>query len=209
MKRVGSKSFVFSLVAIVLLTCTALPAQRSRKGRTKEQTWFGPEMRIERPVKLPEDVAEQLLEFKEGADEEPTLKRCLREKGQTAADVSNHFAASEININDDAARDLIVQATSGCFMGAHNTAWWIFSGVEGKFGTRFTPGYDLVFSGRGDDLKVLKAATYGYRDIETTSFAGAGTEFYETVWKFDGREYHARICTIESGGKRVRVKCDW
>ena len=73
---------------------------------------------------------------------------------------------------------------------------------------RVTPGYELVFSGRGDGLTVLETRAHGFRDIETVSFAGAGTRFHYTVSKFDGGEYRPRLCAVESGGRKSRVKCE-
>jgi hypothetical protein len=197
------RAWALSVAVLLLTVCDSL-AQRPRARRPREQTSFGAETPIDRPVKLPAVVVKQLLEFEDGR-----LKQCLQNSDETAADVPKHFTASEADINGDGARDLVVQAESLCFMGAHLTTWWVFSKTESKFGMRVAPGYDLVFSGRGDGLSILKATTYGFRDIETVNFAGAGSQFYTTVWKFDGSEYKARLCTVESGGKKSRVKCDW
>ena len=205
-----SKSFAFSVFAITLLTYAALAAQRDRKAQTKGQTQFGPETPIARPVKLPQDVLEQLLEFKDEfvEDDVPRLRQWLKDNDETEADAPKYFAASDANINDDGAPDMIVQAESGPFVGAHLTTWWAFSKVEGRFGAALTPGYAIVFSGRGDGLRILKTSTYGYRDIETTNFAGAGTQFYIRVYKFEGQEYRPRVCTLENDGKKVRIPCD-
>jgi hypothetical protein len=195
-------ALALSAAGLLLAVCD-LFAQRPRARRSGEQTSFGSETPISKPVKLPKGVAEQLLEVEDGR-----LKRCIEGNGETVSDVPNHFAASEADINGDGSRDLIVQAVSGCFMGAHLTTWWVFSKTEAGFGMRVAPGYDLVFSGRGDGLSILKTQTNGFRDIETVSFAGAGTQFYYAVWKFDGSEYKARLCTAESRGRKSRVKCD-
>lgn len=189
--------------ALTLAVSTLAAAHTQRARQPAEQTDFGSEMTMSKTVNLPKEVVAQLLEVEGGQ-----LKSCLKEDGQTEADVSKHLAASEVNVNDDGARDLIVQAQSLCFMGAHLTVWWVFSKVEGGFGAKVRPGYELVFTGRGDGLKVLKTATNGFRDIESMSFAGAGTQFYYTVWKFDGREYKARLCTTKRGRRVSRVKCE-
>lgn len=190
-------------LAVSTLAAADAHAQRARARRPAEQTEFGSETVMSKPVNLPKDVTAQLLEVDGGR-----LKECLKEEGQTEADVPKHFAASEVNVNDDGARDLVVQAQSLCFMGAHLTVWWVFSKVEGGFGGRVEPGYDLVFTGGGDGLSLLKTKTNGFRDIETMNFAGAGTQFFYTVWKFDGSEYKARVCTVEERGRRSRVRCD-
>jgi hypothetical protein len=189
-------------LAVSTLAAPGTHAQRRRARTPAEQTEFGSETVMSSPVKMPKDVVAQMLETDGGR-----LKECLKEEGQTEADVPKHFAASEVNVNDDGARDLIVQAQSLCFMGAHLTVWWVFSKNEGESGARSRPGYELVFTGGGDGLTILKTATNGFRDIETMSFSGAGTQFSYTVWKFDGGGYKASICTVRNRGKVSRVKC--
>jgi hypothetical protein len=200
-------TFARTVIALTLsvsaLAASGTHAQRAARARLQaEQTEFGSETVMSKPVQMPKDVVAQMLETDGGR-----LKECLKQEGQTEADVPKHFTASEVNVNDDGARDLVVQAQSLCFMGAHLTVWWVFSKVGGGFGARVGPGYDLVFTGGGDGLKVLKTATNGFRDIETMSFSGAGTQFSYTVWKFDGGGYKARICTVKNGRKVSRVKC--
>ena len=91
----------------VFLVCDSVFAQPNKK--ILEQTSFGAEGSVERPVKLPRSVIELLLEVDNGQ-----LKSCLKEE----PDISTHFEASRININVDAYPDLIVKATSLCFRGA-------------------------------------------------------------------------------------------
>jgi hypothetical protein len=190
-------------LAVSTLAAAGTHAQRAPRARPQaEQTEFGSETVMSRPVNIPKEVTAQLLELDGGR-----LKECLKGEGQTVADVPKHFTASEVNVNDDGARDLVVQAQSLCFMGAHLTVWWVFSKAGSGSGARATAAYDLLFSGGGDGLTVLKTATNGFRDIETVSFSGAGAQLYTTVWKFDGGGYKASLCTVRKGRKVSRVKC--
>ena len=91
--------------AVVLLTACDAFGQRPRAGRPGAQTSFGSETPVRRPVALPKDVVGRLLEFEDGR-----LKQCLAENGEAVADVPKHFAASEVDVNGDGARDLVVQA---------------------------------------------------------------------------------------------------
>jgi hypothetical protein len=189
---------IILLLVIASLMCPFTYGQRRRTRQAKEQTSFGSETPITRPVKLPKDVLEQLSEFDDGR-----LKQCQKSEFGRESDITKHFAASAVNINNDGQQDLIVQAQTLCFMGAHNTTFWVFAKVE----QRLFPGYDLIFAERADFLGVLKTSTNGYRDIETASHTAL--ELYTTTWKFDGQKYQPRLCTIEDfrTKKVVRVRC--
>lgn len=188
------------LIAIItLLLCSLTFGQSKRTPKAEEQISFGSETPIAKPVKLPKSVLAQLSEF-----EDSRLKQCQQsDLGLRESDISNHFAASVVNINNDGEQDLFVQAQTSCFMGAHSTTFWIFAKVE----QRLFPGYDLIFSVSTDGLEILKTYTNGYRDIRATGHTAI--ELYSTTWKFDGQKYQPRQCTIEDlrTKKVVRVRC--
>lgn len=198
MISIRAKGKIVALLVTITLISPAAFGQRSRVRSVKEQTSFGSETPIKRRVKLPKDVLEQLASFDDGY-----VERCQESEFSREPNISNHFAASPININNDRQQDLLVQAQTLCFMGAHNTTFWMFAKVE----QRLLPGYDLVFTLRADFLSVLKTSTNGYRDLETASHTAL--ELYSTVWKFDGQKYQPRLCTIEdlNSNKVVRVRC--
>ncbi len=183
----------------MLLVCSTADAQRRRASQVKEQVSFGSEGEIKNAVKIPKNVLEQLAEYDDGR-----LKQCQSDEFSRQTNIAKHFAATKINLNGDKQLDLIVQAQTSCFMGAHNTTFWIFTEVE----QRLSPGHDLVFSIAADFMGVLKTSTNGYRDIETASHTAL--ELYTTVWKFDGSKYEARVCKIEDfkTKKVTRVKCE-
>lgn len=194
-------SLTRSLVAtiIVLLVCSTTFGQRRRVSQVKEQVSFGSEVAIKNPVKIPKNVLEKPIEYDDGR-----LKRCQSDEFSRQINIANHFAASRINLNGDSQVDVIVQAQTSCFMGAHSTTFWVFTEVE----QRLSPGHDLVFSIASDFMKVSRLSTNGYRDIETASHTAV--ELYTTVWKFDGSKYEPRVCSIEDfrTKKVTRVKCE-
>src|SRR5216684_8749474 len=173
--------------AITLLFCSFAFAQEKRVRQPVVQTSFGVEERVKRPVRLPRDVLQQLVN--ENAEQ---LKNCLQTDGVAEADLPKYFVASAIDINNDGQPDLVVQAGKYCLQGAHNTAFWVFT----KAGQEIAPGYELVFSRHTDWLEVLKTSTNGYRDIQAAGHTAL--EIFSTVWKFDGTKYKPRACTVEN-----------
>jgi hypothetical protein len=177
------------------------PKSKSAKGvvAVKEQTLFGSEEDVKHKINIPKDVLEQLGEY-----DNRRLEQCQQGDWRESK-ITNHFAATKISLNDDKLSDMVVQAQTLCFMGAHNTTFWIFTDV----GQRLSPGYELVFDKRADFLEVLKTTTNGYRDIETGSHTAV--EMYTAKWKFDGQKYQPRECKVENfNTKRIsRIKCDF
>lgn len=180
----------------VFLVCDSVFAQPNKK--ILEQTSFGAEGSVERPVKLPRSVIELLLEVDNGQ-----LKSCLKEE----PDISTHFEASRININVDAYPDLIVKATSLCFRGAHVTAWWLFSNLGTKDGLDYN--YELIFSKSADGIDVLSAQTNGFRDLNVSNYSSAGAVQNQDIYKFDGTDYQSRVCSVmyDFNQKPIRIRC--
>lgn len=165
----------------------------------KEQTSFSSEGVISNQVKLPADVLKQLSEYENGR-----LSECQRDADIRKPTSAEHFAASKINLDGDGRQDLLVQAQTGCFMGAHNTTFWLFVDVDRKSNAR----YKLVFDTAVDFLKVLKTSANGYRDIETASHTAV--ELYTIRWKFDGRKYVKSECRLtDENNKTSVIKCDF
>lgn len=180
---------------------TAKIRQKSGKQTAirQEQASFSSEGKILSPVTLPEDVLQQLAEYDDGQ-----LAKCQQEEFTRKANAASHFAASRINLNGDKAPDLIVQARTPCFMGAHNTTFWIFCGKSGNA----APSYELTFDIAVDYLRILKTSTNNYRDVETASHTAV--ELYTIDWKFDGTRYRKNLCRITdlTTDKVSKVDCD-
>lgn len=189
---------IIALFVISSLFSSIVLGQRRRRRQSREQISFGSEIPVAHRVKIPQAVLNQLADFEGGQ-----LRRCQQDESSRKPDMADHFAASPMNINNDGRTDLVVQAQTVCFMGAHSTIFWIFAEVE----QRLYPRYDLVFSERADFLGIRKTSSKGYRDIETASHTA--TELYTIVWKFDGQKYQRRLCSTEdlSTNKVVRVRC--
>lgn len=180
----------------------ARPAGKSAKQTTalKEQTSFSSEGKISNSVKLPTDVLRQLAEYDGGE-----LAKCQQDEFVRKSNAAEHFSASKINLDgDDQQPDLIVQAQTLCFMGAHNTTFWIFT----KRSRNATPNYELTFDVAVDFLKILKTSANGYRNIETASHTAV--ELSTIIWKFDGLKYQPSECRLTdlTTNKVTKVKCN-
>ena len=153
----------------------AAPAPSQSEPRSREQSKFGVEEEIERPVSLPEDVLEVLRR-----DER---NRQSLSQGQSPNDIpASWFVASEVRLKDDDLRDLIVTAADPRLLGANLAPFWIF---------RNTPqGHKLALRVSALDLMVLNTRTEGYRDIRTR--AATANRVRTTLFRFDGSNYRAR-----------------
>ncbi len=161
----------------------------------KEQVIFESEKKILNPVVLPLSILVELSLYDHGQ-----LIKCQQDKTQRRKNISRHFLASSMALNKDSAKDMVVQATSSCFMGAHNTTYWIFTASSGQ---RKHPEFRLVFDIATDFLTVLDSSTKGFRDLKTSSYTAV--ELYTIVWKYDGERYQKSECTITDLNEKVRV----
>ena len=165
----------------------------------KEQTSFSSEGKISNRVKLPANILKQLSDYDSGR-----LAQCQQDEYTRKSNIAEHFAASQININRDGRTDLIVQAQSPCFMGAHNTTFWLFINANQKSGGK----YQMVFDISVDFLKILKTASNGYRDIETASHTAV--ELYTIKWKYDGQKYQKSECRLtDEKNKTSKIDCNF
>ena len=163
----------------------------------KEQTSFSSEEKISNAVKLPPNILKQLARYDDGQ-----LEKCQQDKLTRKRNAAAHFAASKINLNDDKQSDFIVQAQTLCFMGAHNTTFWIFTDSKSKSAEK----YQLTFDIAVDFLKILNTSTKGFRDIETASHTAV--ELYTINWKYDGEKYRQNECTVtDENDKVTKVEC--
>jgi len=165
---------------------------------SQEQTSFSSEGEIKSRVEIPAAVLKQLSEYDNGR-----LAQCQQEADLRRSDAAEHFAASTISLNDDGRKDLLVQAQTGCFTGAHNTTFWLFARNNKK-----SADYELIFDIAVDFLKVLKTSAEKYRDIETASHTAV--ELYTINWEFDGRKYRKSRCRLTNENNRTsEIKCDF
>lgn len=141
------------------------------------------------------NVLEQL-----GAYDERQLATCQKDKSLRKAKAADHFAATAINFNGDNLPDLIVQAQTPCFMGAHNTVFWIFTRSN-------KTNYKMTFDIAADYLKILDSSTNKFRDIETASHTAV--ELYTIKWTYDGEKYQKSECSVSDENDKVsKVECN-
>lgn len=164
-----------------------------------DQTSFSSEGKISKRVKLPAEVFKLLSEYDSGR-----LLQCQQDEYTRKSSIAEHFAATQINLNGNGRQDLIVQAQTPCFMGAHNTTFWMFVDANQKS----TAGYKLIFDISVDFLKVLKTFSNGYRDIETG--AHTAVELYTIKWKYDGQKYQKSECRLtDEKNKTSKIDCNF
>ena len=151
------------------------PPQRLNQAGRVEQTIFGVEEEIERPVSIPEDVLQLLRQDQRN-------QRYLAQ-GQSLQDIpASWFIASQVHLHDGDSQDLIVMAANPRLFGANIVPFWVF---------RNTPlGHQLVLSITTLGLEVLRSKTTGYRDIRAT--AATAKEVLTTDYVFDGTRYRER-----------------
>lgn len=177
--------------AFTFVASVCAQKRKSARRSDKAQTYFGFEEDVKKPVKLPEDVLQQLVHLNR-----EELDRCLEsdeERKAKPGDIAVYFAASEIDLNGDGRTDLIVQPNPKTFCLQRNSGipFWIF--VSGRM------GYKLIYNDFAYDLGVLRTRTKGFRDIEISSHT-IGENYIMTL-KFDGSEYKLAQSRIEKIGE--------
>jgi hypothetical protein len=104
------------LIGVFLTLLTALMfreahAQVPRRSQ-REQSRFGAEVAIRRPVEIPAEVLSILREDKRN-------QGCLREGESPTNIISSWFVGSRIHLNGDSKRDLVITAKNTCLLGAN------------------------------------------------------------------------------------------
>jgi hypothetical protein len=168
-----SKLLVKFCLTVLLIASTVggAFAQASRRLR-KEQSHFGAEVAIRKPVEIPPDVLSILREDKRN-------QTCLRDGESLTNITSSWFVGSRIHLSVDGDVDLVVTARNKCLLGANLVPFWVF---------RSRPqAHELVLSVSALGLDVLNTKTNNYRDIRTG--AATAQSVRTVIFKFDGKEY--------------------
>ncbi|MDQ2747394.1 MAG: DUF1176 domain-containing protein [Acidobacteriota bacterium] len=192
-----SKYVILPLIFVFLIAdAGGQPRKTKQTAKIKEQNSFSSESKVSNAVKLPSNILRQLAEYDDGQ-----LANCQRDRFLRRSNAAKHFAASAIKLNADQQSDLVVQAQTPCFMGAHNTIFWIFARSN-----RNAANYNLKFELAADFLEILSSSTKGFRDLETASHTAV--ELYTIKWKFDGEKYQQSECTVtDENDKTAKVEC--
>ncbi len=197
MKNIDSLIFSKTAALFLIFSCCCL-TQVFAQSKKAGQTSFSSEGKITKAVKLPAKVLKQLGAYNAGQ-----LAECQKDKSLRKTKAADHFAASALNFNGDNVPDLIVQAQTPCFMGAHNTTFWIFTRSNQKSNADYKMAFDIA----ADFLKILDTSTNNFRNIETASHTAV--ELYTIRWKYDGEKYQKSECTISDENDKVsKVECN-
>jgi hypothetical protein len=117
----------------------------------QQQTTFGLEgPRPARPVEVPDAVLNLLKQ-------DDHVARC----GPDAVVAKKWFTASEINLDADNSRDLVVLPVEGCLFGANIGPFWVFR--------QTTEGYELALVVDALGIEFLNTRSSGFRDIPAYS----------------------------------------
>ena len=197
MRQSDVRQVIAAFLIITTLAFQVAIGQVRRARQPREQVSFGAESLVERPVPLPPDVLRQLTRF-----DNRRVEECQQSLSRRPS-IRDHFAASEINLNNDSRRDLVVKAESTCFGGAHTRVFWVFLNVGQGRRSR----YNLVFYTQTDFIKVLNTSRNGFRDIEAVRHTMR--ELYSTYWRHNGRGYRPRRCThqVIEEERVTRIPC--
>src|SRR5918911_1023932 len=151
--------------------------------------------------KVPEDLANQLLRqaFKLMETPQDEQDKVMAEAAKKEGGVSSLFCAEAVDLNRDGKPDLLIHQADveGAFCTSQNCPVWAYRRTNG--------GYKMLLETTGGyiaPIEVAKTSTNGYRDIRTYEHSSA-VEHEITIYKFDGRQYRASVCTTEKYvGKR-------
>ncbi len=190
---------------IIVLMLLSLFVSNGFSQDSRQQTTFGSEMEIEKPIKVPSSFFRQMTK----ADRRK-LNECQHQTEYPALQKKNwhdHFVGSVLDVrNAKGSLDiLVVQADSGCFWGAHNTKFWILS----KRKSESPKNYKKIFEGQMDGLEVANRASRVYPNLEIMSHTAI--EMFTTTYRYRSGRYRAGACYVENMGddspNRPRVKC--
>lgn len=167
-KRAGGVLFVIGLLA------TTAKSNQAKKNLPQEQTKFGLEETVTRPVSIPQAVLSVL-----GDDAEVRASRCVV-NDQTADKISAAwFEASQIHLDGPKEVDLIVKAKDGCLFGANIGPFWFFRKTQ--------QGYELLLTVSALGVRLLPPTTNGHKNISAGAVAGG--KFVSVLYQFDGHRY--------------------
>jgi len=178
--------FAVSLMNAPRLTSQAKD-QTAQQTPAQEQTTFGSEAALRRPVPIPDDA---LVVLTDSLGQGTT--NCIRNMAKLTADLvpASWFVGSEIHLDGPDEIDLIVQPNddaresgSVCLRGAHVVPFWVL-----RKGRR----YELLLATDADTLQVLDSRTNRYRDIQTAAHTAVSStvllfEFYIAQYQKEKR----------------------
>lgn len=136
-------------------------SQTQRKSGP-EQTDFGADSQLERPIPVPEAALKTLRNALQATPDELPAEQ---------------LQASEIHFGGSTETDLVVPLIGG----GHAAFFYILRPTS--------DGYQLVFDSGGDSMTVLRTRSHGYRDLQVEGITMAGKNVTTVIYRFDGHKY--------------------
>jgi hypothetical protein len=160
------KTFIVSVGLAIAAPNGGGGIPQTRQKQLPEQSIFGSDSALERPVPIPKAA-------------QSTLQRALQAKPDELTEDS--LQVSKIHLDGPAEIDLIVVGQGA----GHAAPFYVLRPTTG--------GYRLILNSGGDSLTVLRSRSRGFRDIQVEGFAAAGEATTKITFRFDGREYKKAI----------------
>ena len=146
--------------------------QTASDSQEKVQTVFDLEGTVQKEAVIPADVI-AILKSNEAVDV------CFQEKKGENINEADWFAASEIDLNGDNRRDLVIKPKDACLYGANQGPFWIFQNR--------TDGYLKILSASGLQLKVLPKKINSFNEIEISKVVSMKPA--SDIYVFDKEKY--------------------
>ncbi|HQZ98535.1 MAG TPA: hypothetical protein PLP21_19635 [Pyrinomonadaceae bacterium] len=177
------------VIAIFLFVVSGVMTVRAQN--TAQQTMFGSEVEITRPVTVSPSVLR-----KTGRDVRNEMIKCQKDKYRRATTLSDHFLGSLLNVHTSTGEKelLILQGNSGCFWGAHNTRILILAKKSGTADST----YKKIFEVQTDWLEVSTRSRRPLPDL--TVFSHTAVELYVTTLRYSSGSYREVKCDVQMMG---------
>jgi hypothetical protein len=148
---------------LALSSCyTATTHSQTQRKPVHEQTDFGADSELERPIPVPEAALKALRKALQATPDELPAQQ---------------LKASEIHLGGSTETDLIVPVIGG----GHAAFFYILRPTS--------DGYQLIFDSGGDGMTVLRTRSHGYRDLQVEGVTMAGKNVTTDIYQFDGHKY--------------------
>jgi hypothetical protein len=148
-------------LSIVFFYPATAHSQTQRKS-APEQTDFGADSDLQRPIPVPEAALKALRKALQATPDELPAEQ---------------LQASKIHLGGSTEADLVVPVLAG----GHAAFFYILRPTS--------DGYQLIFDSGGDSMTVLRTRLHGYRDLQVEGVTMAGKNVTTVVYRFNGHKY--------------------
>jgi len=159
------QDWILRSAALFLTTVSLYPAiahLQIQPKSTPEQTDFGADSELERPIPVPEAALKALRNALQATPDELPAEQ---------------LRGSEVHLGGSTEADLIVPVIGG----GHAAFFYILRPTS--------VGYQLIFDSGGDSMTVLRTRSHGYRDLQVEGLTMAGKNVTTAIYRFDGHKY--------------------